>query len=36
MLHLDTPEKPIEPGVDVKVPGRLVWRETIPRQVGPA
>jgi DNA-binding LacI/PurR family transcriptional regulator len=34
MLHLDTPEKPIEPGVDVKVPGRLVWRETIPRQVG--
>lgn len=33
ILHLDTPEKPIEPGIDRKVPGHLVWRDTIPRQV---
>ena len=30
MLHLDEPHKPIEPGIDVQVPGRLIWRRTIP------
>jgi DNA-binding LacI/PurR family transcriptional regulator len=35
ILHLDEPGRPIEPGIDRKVPGTLVWRETIPRQVGP-
>lgn len=31
LLDLDNPEAEIEPGVDIKVPGRLVWRHTIPR-----
>ena len=31
MLHLDAPNRPIEPGLDVQIPGRLVWRQTIPR-----
>jgi DNA-binding LacI/PurR family transcriptional regulator len=31
MLHLDTPDRPIELGIDRKVPGELVWRDTIPR-----
>lgn len=30
ILHLDEPERPIEPGIDRKVSGRLVWRSTIP------
>lgn len=30
MLHLDNPNKPIERGIDRPVPGRLVWRNTIP------
>ena len=29
MLHLDEPEKPIQAGLDIKVPGRLIWRSTI-------
>ncbi len=35
MLHLDEPGKPIEPGIDRKVPGQLIWRETVPRQLDP-
>lgn len=30
ILHLDEPDRPIEAGIDVKVPGSLVWRDTIP------
>lgn len=30
ILHLDEPERPIEAGVDRVVPGRLIWRSTIP------
>jgi len=30
MLHLDDPHRPIELGVDRAVPGRLIWRNTIP------
>lgn len=29
MLHLDEPRRPIERGVDRRLPGRLVWRATI-------
>lgn len=32
ILHLDEPGRPIEPGIDRKVPGHLIWRSTIPRQ----
>ena len=35
ILHLDSPDRPIEPGIDIRVPGRIVWRETVPRQVDP-
>lgn len=34
VLHLDEPSRPIEPGIDVKVTGRLIWRDTIRCQVG--
>lgn len=30
ILHLDEPTRPIEPGIDRHVPGRLIWRKTIP------
>jgi DNA-binding LacI/PurR family transcriptional regulator len=30
MLHLDDPQRPIERGVDRPLPGRLIWRNTIP------
>ncbi len=30
ILHLDEPTRPIEPGIDRQVPGRLIWRQTIP------
>jgi DNA-binding LacI/PurR family transcriptional regulator len=30
ILHLDEPTRPIEPGIDRQVPGRLIWRRTIP------
>lgn len=30
ILHLDEPTRPIEPGIDRQVPGRLIWRHTIP------
>jgi DNA-binding LacI/PurR family transcriptional regulator len=30
ILHLDEPGLPIEPGIDRQVPGRLIWRATIP------
>lgn len=33
LLDLDSPGKEIEPGIDIKVAGQLVWRSTIPRQV---
>lgn len=32
LLDLDNPDAEIEPGIDIKVPGNLVWRHTIPRQ----
>ncbi|MES2666131.1 MAG: LacI family DNA-binding transcriptional regulator [Pseudomonadota bacterium] len=32
LLDLDNPGAEIEPGIDIKVPGHLVWRDTIPRQ----
>lgn len=32
LLDLDNPGAEIEPGIDIKVPGQLVWRGTIPRQ----
>ncbi len=31
MLHLDDPERPIEPGIDRTVSGRLIWRDTVPQ-----
>jgi len=30
ILHLDEPAQPIELGIDRQVPGRLIWRGTIP------
>ncbi|MBP0617406.1 LacI family DNA-binding transcriptional regulator [Jiella mangrovi] len=30
ILHLDEPLRPIQPGIDVQVPGRLIWRQSIP------
>jgi DNA-binding LacI/PurR family transcriptional regulator len=30
ILHLDEPQRPIEPGIDRQVPARLIWRSTIP------
>jgi len=30
MLHLDDPQKPIEPGIDRVVPTGLIWRNTVP------
>lgn len=36
MLHLDSLDRTIEPGIDRKVAGHLVWRDTIPRQVDPS
>lgn len=35
ILHLDEPRRPIEPGIDRQLPGRLIWRGTIPMP-GPA
>lgn len=35
ILHLDEPERPIELGIDRQVPGRLIWRATIPAPVTP-
>lgn len=35
ILHLDDPDRPIEPGIDRRIPPVFVWRETVPRQVGP-
>ncbi len=32
LLDLDNPGAEIELGIDIKVPGHLVWRDTIPRQ----
>lgn len=32
LLDLDNPSTDIEPGIDIKVTGQLIWRETIPRQ----
>ncbi|MGN7871248.1 LacI family DNA-binding transcriptional regulator [Paracoccus sp. 22332] len=32
LLDLDNPGAEIEPGIDIKVPGKLIWRDTIPRQ----
>lgn len=34
ILHLDEPHRPIEPGRDVVVPGRLIWRRSIPAPRG--
>lgn len=34
LLDLDNPNAEIEPGIDIKVPGNLVWRHTIPRGAG--
>lgn len=34
ILHLDEPQQPIEPGIDRQVPGRLIWRSTIPTPGG--
>ena len=33
LLDLDNPGAAIQPGIDIKVPGRIVWRSTIPRPV---
>lgn len=32
LLDLDNPGAEIEPGIDIKVPGNLVWRSTIPHK----
>lgn len=34
ILHLDEPMRPIQPGIDRQVPGRLIWRATIPTPGG--
>ena len=34
ILHLDEPERPIEPGIDRQVAGRLIWRSTITAPAG--
>lgn len=31
LLDLDNPGAEIQPGIDIKVPGTLIWRHTIPR-----
>jgi len=36
ILHLDEPTRPIETGIDRQVPGRLIWRQTIPLPVAAA
>lgn len=33
ILRLDEPRRPIEPGIDRQLPGRLIWRGTIPAPV---
>lgn len=30
ILHLDEPDRPIEPGIDRPIAGKLIWRGTIP------
>jgi DNA-binding LacI/PurR family transcriptional regulator len=30
LMHLDEPDRPIERGIDMPLPSRLVWRSTIP------
>jgi DNA-binding LacI/PurR family transcriptional regulator len=30
ILHLDEPDRPIEPGIDRPIAGKLIWRSTIP------
>jgi DNA-binding LacI/PurR family transcriptional regulator len=34
ILHLDEPERAIQPGIDRQIAGRLIWRGTIPAPVG--
>jgi len=34
ILHLDEPERPIQTGIDRQLPGRLIWRSTIPAPAG--
>jgi DNA-binding LacI/PurR family transcriptional regulator len=34
LLHLDEPGRPIEPGLDRAIAGRLIWRSTIPSPSG--
>ena len=34
ILHLDDPDEPIERGLDRPIPGRLIWRSTIPVPAG--
>lgn len=34
ILHLEEPDRPIERGIDRPIPGRLIWRSTIPLPAG--
>ena len=34
ILHLDPPGQPVPPGMDRKIPGALIWRDTVPRPGG--